>query len=126
NVVGSNIFNILGILGLASIVTPGGLTVNPTIISFDMPIMVAVAVACLPIFFSGFTIARWEGALFLASYVAYTAFLIFVATSNPLLETFSNAMLLIAPLVVIVLGWTAITAYRKHGLNGPNGAASNS
>ncbi|MCU0495261.1 MAG: calcium/sodium antiporter [Chloroflexaceae bacterium] len=124
NVVGSNIFNILSILGLASIVTPGGLTVAPNILAFDIPIMIAVAISCLPIFFSGFSIERWEGALFLASYIAYTVFLIFVATSNPLLETFSNAMLLIAPLVVIVLGWTAFSAYRKHGLNGPGNATA--
>lgn len=72
NVVGSNIFNILGILGLSAMVTPGGLNVNPLMISFDIPIMIAVAVACLPIFFTGFTIARWEGVIFLGSYSAYT------------------------------------------------------
>jgi cation:H+ antiporter len=112
NVVGSNIFNILGILGLASIVTPGGLTVAPQMISFDMPIMIAVALACLPVFFSGFSIARWEGALFLGSYIAYTAFLILVATNNPALETFTNAMLLMLPLIAGTLIWTGVQALR--------------
>jgi cation:H+ antiporter len=114
NVVGSNIFNILGILGLSAIVTPGGLNVNQLITTFDMPIMIAVAVSCLPIFFTGFSIARWEGLLFLGSYVAYTIFLILNATSNPALETFGNAMLLVAPLVCIVLGWTVIRALRNN------------
>jgi cation:H+ antiporter len=78
--------------------------------------MIAVAVACLPIFFTGFRIARWEGALFLAGYVAYTTLLVLAATRNPALESFRNATLLTAPLVVIVLGgstWTAVRAQRK-------------
>ena len=114
NVVGSSIFNILGILGLSAIVTPGGLNVNPLMLSFDMPIMIAVAVACLPIFFTGFTIARWEGVLFLGSYIAYTAFLILVATSNPALETFANAMLLVLPLVATTLIWTSVQFFRRQ------------
>ena len=114
NVVGSNIFNILGILGLSALVTPGGLTVNPLIISFDMPIMIAVALACLPIFFTGFNIARWEGFLFLASYVAYTLFLILLATANPALETFTNAMLLVLPIIAATLIWTTLQFLRSQ------------
>ena len=114
NVVGSNIFNILGILGLSALVTPGGLTVNPLIISFDMPIMIAVALACLPIFFTGFNIARWEGFLFLASYVAYTLFLILLATANPALETFTNAMLIVLPIIAATLIWTTLQFLRSQ------------
>ena len=114
NVVGSNIFNILGIVGISAIVTPGGLTVNPLVISFDMPIMIAVALACLPIFFTGFSIARWEGLLFLASYVAYTLFLILVATANPALETFTNAMLLVLPIIAATLIWTTLQFLRSR------------
>lgn len=113
NVVGSNLFNILGILGLSAIITPGGLNVNPLVVSFDLPIMIAVAVVCLPIFFTNLTIARWEGVLFLGSYVAYTAFLTLAAARNPALETFANAMRLILPLVVVVLGWSVIQALRQ-------------
>jgi cation:H+ antiporter len=114
NVVGSNIFNILGILGLSAMVTPGGLNVNPLMLNFDMPIMIAVAVACLPIFFTGFTIARWEGILFLGSYIAYTAFLTLVATNNPALETFGNAMLLVLPLIAVTLIWTSVQFFRSQ------------
>lgn len=114
NIVGSNIFNILGILGLSAIVTSGGLNVNPQVISFDLPIMIAVAVACLPIFFTGFTIARWEGVFFLGSYVAYTAFLILVATNNPARETFQNTMLLVLSVVAVALGWTSVQFFRTQ------------
>ena len=116
NVVGSNVFNILAILGLTAILVPGGLSVDASVLAFDLPVMVAVAVACLPIFFTGFRIARWEGALFLAGYVAYTTLLLLAATRNPALGSFRNAMLLTAPLVVIVLAgstWMAIRAQRK-------------
>ena len=65
NVVGSNTFNILGVLGLSALVAPTGLMVPQSMLSFDLPVMIAVAAACLPIFFTGNLIARWEGALFL-------------------------------------------------------------
>ena len=104
NVVGSNIFNILAVLGLTAMVAPGGLEVSAAAIRFDYPVMMAVAIACLPIFFVGYTIQRWEGALFLGYYVAYTAFLILDATGHAALPMFSNAMMwFVVPLTVITL-----------------------
>lgn len=82
NVVGSNIYNILAILGIASIVTSGGLEVNPGMLAIDIPVMTLVAILCLPIFFTGKTIARWEGLLFFIGYVAYTAYLVANALSQ--------------------------------------------
>jgi cation:H+ antiporter len=58
NVVGSNIFNLAGVLGTSALVAPAGLPVNGGVLSFDLPVMVAVAVACLPIFFTGHLGAR--------------------------------------------------------------------
>src|SRR5690606_33946389 len=63
NVVGSNIFNLLSVLGLAALVAPTALAVSANAINFDFPVMIAVAVACLPLFFSGYVISRWKGAL---------------------------------------------------------------
>ena len=94
NAIGSNIFNILGILGLSALVTPGGLTVAPSVVAFDLPVMIAVAFAALPIFISGLSINRWEGLLFLAYYVAYTAYLILAATQHDALPFFSSVMVL--------------------------------
>jgi len=81
NVVGSNIFNLACVLGLSAIIAPGGIPVSPTAVSFDIPVMILVAALCLPIFFTGRTIARWEGAVFFAGYIAYTTYMIFNATS---------------------------------------------
>ena len=104
NVVGSNIFNILGILGISAMVTPGGLNVAPSVINFDLPVMIAVALACLPVFFTGMSIARWEGALFLFYYVAYTAYLILAATQHDALPAFSGVMAtFVLPLTVVTL-----------------------
>ena len=117
NVIGSNIFNILAILGIASVVTPGGLVVAPTLLQFDLLVMVVVAVVCLPIFFSGYTIARWEGALFFGGYLAYTTYLILNATSHSALPFFSNVMLfLVLPLVTITLAVVGIRALRTQAL----------
>jgi cation:H+ antiporter len=82
NVVGSNIYNIFAILGLSSAIVPGGLNVNPTMLHFDYPVMVGVALVCWPIFKTGSRISRAEGVFFLLSYVAYTWYLIAKATMN--------------------------------------------
>ncbi len=104
NIIGSNLFNILAILGITAAAAPGGVAVPAEALSFDIPVMIAVAVICLPIFFTGFIIERWEGALFLSYYIAYTAFLILSATSHAALPTFVNVMLFVAiPLTVLTL-----------------------
>ena len=111
NVVGSNIFNILAVLGLSGLVAPAGLPVSPALVTFDVPVMIAVAVACLPIFASGATIARWEGALFLFFYVAYTSYLVLAAQQHDALPAFSAAMrVFVLPLTAVtlaVVGWRA-------------------
>jgi cation:H+ antiporter len=80
NVVGSNLFNIMGVLGIASIVAPAGVAVPAEVLRVDLPVMILVALACVPIFFTGRTVSRPEGFLFLGSYLAYTLFLVLAAT----------------------------------------------
>jgi cation:H+ antiporter len=104
NVVGSNLFNIMGVLGIASIVAPTGIAVSAAAIRFDIPIMIVVAFACMPIFFTGGIISRWEGALLLGYYVAYTLYLIFAATHHDALPRFSAVMFYFAmPLTMVTL-----------------------
>ncbi|MEX0926404.1 MAG: calcium/sodium antiporter [Dehalococcoidia bacterium] len=104
NVVGSNIFNIISVLGLAALVSPSGIQAAASAVYFDIPVMIVTAVACLPIFFTGYSIARWEGALFLAFYAAYVVYLVLNATSHAALGAFSAAMLgFAAPLTILTL-----------------------
>ncbi|MDQ3605722.1 MAG: calcium/sodium antiporter [Gemmatimonadota bacterium] len=119
NVGGSNIFNILAVLGLSSIVAPNGVAVARTALAFDIPIMIAVAVACLPIFFSGYLIARWEGALFLAYYLTYTGYLVIHTADHPLLPGFRTAMVLfVIPLTAITLLVIGARAFARARGNG--------
>jgi cation:H+ antiporter len=109
NVVGSSLFNILSVLGVTSLVAPGGVRVADAALRFDIPVMVVTAVACLPIFTSGRRIDRWEGGLFLAYYVAYATYLVLDATGHDALPAFSAAMLwFVVPLTAVtlaVVGW---------------------
>ncbi len=102
NVVGSNIFNVLLVLGATA--TVGGVSVETAVLHFDLPVMMAVAIACLPIFYTGYRISRWEGLLFVGYYVAYSAYLIFDAVGHDQIGLFSNVMLIfVIPLTVITL-----------------------
>ncbi|MHB8798989.1 MAG: calcium/sodium antiporter [Thermoanaerobaculia bacterium] len=115
NVVGSNIFNILCVLGLSGLVAPLGVPVAPGALAFDTPVMVAVALACLPIFFTGPGIARWEGSLFLFYYAAYVAFIVLEATGSAVLPTFTNAMAFFAlPLTAVTLLVLAARAWHRQ------------
>ena len=109
NVIGSNLFNILGVLGLSAAVIPGGFVVAPAVIAFDIPAMIAVAIACLPIFFTGNLIARWEGAVFLALYAGYTVYLILEAQQHDALSTYGFVMgtvvLPLCALTIMVVAW---------------------
>ena len=111
NVVGSNIYNILAVLGFAALLSPGGVAVAPAALDFDIPVMLAVAVACLPIFFTGHLIARWEGWLFFGYYVAYTLFLVLSSQQHDSLPAFSWAMgVFVVPLTAITLIILAVRA----------------
>ena len=105
NVVGSNTFNILGCLGISGLVSGDlGLAIAPSLLVFDIWVMLAVALACLPIFITGREIARWEGGVFLAYYVAYVAYLILAAQQHAALQAYSGVMLgFVVPLTVVTL-----------------------
>ena len=107
NVLGSNIFNLLSVLGLTSLIAPGGINVPPGVLAFDLPIMIAIAIACLPIFYTGNLVARWEGALFLCYYIAYVAYIIIDNAGHDTLPLFSTTMLLFAlPMTMLGLAFS--------------------
>ena len=115
NVVGSNLFNLLAVLGLTASVSPGGVAVSSAALRFDLPVMLAVAVACLPVFAHGSAIFRWEGWLFLGGYAAYTAYLVLAATAHRALPAFSAAMgAFVLPLVAITLLVVGVRAWRER------------
>ncbi|MCA1773977.1 MAG: sodium:calcium antiporter, partial [Halomonas sp.] len=118
NVVGSNIFNIMGVLGFASIVSPTGIEVSTAAIGFDIPVMIGVALACLPLFFTGGVISRQEGVLLLGYYLAYTLYIILAASQHEALPKFSAVMLyFIIPITVIIIIIVAMRKIRSRKKN---------
>jgi cation:H+ antiporter len=118
NVVGSNIFNILSVLGLTALVVPGGVTVSAEALSFDIPVMIAVAIVCLPIFFSGSSISRFEGILFLSYYLFYIGYIVLNALKHQALPEFSYLIAYVAfPLTALALGISTFRSFRAKRLH---------
>jgi len=113
NVVGSNIFNIVYILSAAAIIG-GGVPVEASALRFDFPVMTAVAVACLPIFFTGKRLDRWEGFVFLAYYLAYMAYILLSNLKHHTLDEFTTAMIwFVIPITVLTLVVVFVREFRK-------------
>ena len=109
NVVGSNLFNILVVVGAAGMVSRDGLLVAAPAVNFDIPVMVAAAVLCLPIFFLNYRIGRWEGALFLGYYIFYTLYLVLATSQHDALPAFSMVMMyLVIPLTFGTVGFALL------------------
>lgn len=108
NVVGSNLFNILGVLGLSAALAPDGIQVAETAIGFDIPVLVAVAVATLPIAFTGNRISRTEGFLFLVYFTAYTAYLVIESVQHHASRQilFSTMLWFVIPFTLVTLAFT--------------------
>ncbi|MBU0590350.1 MAG: calcium/sodium antiporter [Gammaproteobacteria bacterium] len=105
NVVGSCLFNTLGCLGLAALVSGDkGLLMPAAVLHFDLWVMIAVALACLPVFMTGREIARWEGGVFVLYYAAYVAYVIMAAQQHDALGAYSAAMMgFVIPITIITL-----------------------
>jgi cation:H+ antiporter len=115
NVVGSNIFNILGVQGLASLVSSSGVQVDPSAIRFDLLVMIAAAIACLPIFFTGYVIARWEGALFIGYFLAYLGYVYLQAAQREVLGIFNLAMIsFVVPITIVTLAVVVLRERRRN------------
>jgi len=115
NVVGSNIFNLMAVLGVSSVVAPSGIEISDAVIAFDLPIMLAVAFACLPIFFTGGVIRRYEGGILLGYYVLYTLYLIFASTQHDLLNEYSTVLVwFVMPLTALTILITLVQDLRRR------------
>ncbi|MBN2114652.1 MAG: calcium/sodium antiporter [Acidimicrobiia bacterium] len=104
NAVGSCLFNLLAVLGLGGLLAPEPVAVAPAVLRFDLPVMLGVSVACLPILFIGHNISRGEGALLFGYYAAYAAYLVLQAEGHDALPAFGRVMLLfVIPLTAVTL-----------------------
>jgi cation:H+ antiporter len=115
NVIGSNLFNLLGVLGLTALVAPSPLSVSPNALDFDLPVMLGVAVLCLPLFYTGYRVTRAEGLLFLGLYLAYGLHVVSFTTGMPLAGKLEHLMLFfVLPALVAFLLFTSLRAWRRQ------------
>lgn len=122
NAVGSSIFNLLAVLGFGSLVAPEGVNVAPGALTFDIPVMIAVSIAALPVFFTGYCIRRWEGAVFLAYYGVYLTYLVLDATEHERLPELGAAMTwFVLPLTALTLVVLAFQWYGSEKRRGGSG-----
>jgi cation:H+ antiporter len=112
NVVGSNLLNLAVVLGGAGLIGSQGMQVDAVLLQFDLPVMTATAIVCLPIMFTGGRIDRWEGGIFVLYYLGYTTYLVLEATEHAVTPTFGRAMLwVVVPLTLLTIG---VIAFRER------------
>ncbi|SRR5690606_31720967 len=76
NVIGSNIFNIMSILGITAIISP---LFSAGIGLVDLGLMVILVIVLIPLLWSGFRLNRWEGGFLLFTYMGYVYYILDVA-----------------------------------------------
>lgn len=115
NVIGANLFNLLGVLGLTALVAPTPLSVSPNALDFDLPVMLGVAALCLPVFYSGYRVTRAEGLLLLGLYLVYGLHVVSFTTGMPLAGRLERLMLFyVLPPLLLFLLFTSIRAWRRQ------------
>ena len=115
NVIGSNVFNLLGVLGLTALLAPAPLSVSPNALAFDLPVMLGVAALCLPVFYSGYRITRVEGLLFLGLYLAYALHVVSFTTGMPLASKLEHLMLIyVLPALLVFVLLSVVREWRRQ------------
>ena len=114
NVVGSNLFNLMSVLGLSAVFSSDGVIVSDTALSLDLPVMIAATVALLPICWNGFMIKRWEGTLLAVFYAVYVAYIVLVSVENSATSTFGFAATLVSTLVFLGFSVAGYQGWRRH------------
>ena len=116
NAVGSNIYNLLGVLGIAGLSAPGGIAIAQNALRIDLPVMIFVAVVTLPIFYIDNRVSRFEGGMLFSYYVLYTAYLILRSSGSAALPALTTFALFYAPLtflLILIMAFRAYTSKRR-------------
>jgi cation:H+ antiporter len=103
NVVGSNLFNLMCVLGLTGLVAPD-----------PVPVADSSTVVLLPIVWKGFRIQRWEGLVLAAFYVVYVTFLILDSGDSQAVDVVGPIALVVTPLVLLGFTLAALQARRQR------------
>jgi cation:H+ antiporter len=106
NAIGSNIMNILIVVGVASMVHGAGITVSSIVSYVDIPLMIGVALLCVAVIFNGFIIKRWEGIVFIIYFAFYLFYLGLRSTESQHLALAIDLFIyVLVPLTVLFLSY---------------------
>ncbi len=114
NVIGSNLFNLMSVLGLSAVVSNDGIPVSDVSLRLDFPVMLAATIVLVPIVWNGFQIKRWEGFVLIGFYAVYVAYLVLDASDSSAADVVGPAALIVAPLVALTFGVTGFQGWRRH------------
>lgn len=115
NIIGSNLFNLLGVLGITALISTGPLSISPNALDFDLPVMLGVAALCVPLFYSGYRITRLEGLLLLGLYAVYGLHIVSFTTGMPLAERLERLMIHYAlPVIALCVVVGTVRAWRRQ------------
>jgi cation:H+ antiporter len=115
NVIGSSLFNLLGVLGVTALIAPVSLSVSPNALDFDLPVLLGVTALCLPLFYSGYRITRAEGLMLLLLYLLYALHIVSFTTGMPLAEKLERLMLqFVLPVLALVIVYSTARAWRRQ------------
>lgn len=115
NIVGSNIFNIFSVLGFSTLVAGGNVPISANLMAVDVPVMIGVALSCLPVFVSGYLITRWNGLVWMLMYVLYVLYLILDAQANPQALTVAEiAVEYVLPIVCLGLVLALVKSFNRQ------------
>ena len=114
NVVGSNIFNLLAVLGASAAVSDAGIAVNDEAIRLDFPVMIVATIVLIPICWNGFMIKRWEGAVLVGFYVAYVVYLILSAGDATAPELYRTMLMIVVPIALLAFTTAGFQGWRRH------------
>ncbi len=115
NVIGSNIFNLLGALGTSALVSPSGLPVELSMKSVDAKVMFATTALTMPLFIYRPFLSRIVGVVFVFLYVLYTYYLYLLSVKPEEISSYSNVVMsYFLPIAVIILFAEAISNKVRH------------
>ncbi len=115
SIIGSNILNLLAVLGVSGLFIQGPIPVQDVLIRFDIPLLIVISILCVPIFYTGYRITRWEGGIFLFFYGSYLYYLYLSGTGHHLLELFTFLMSRwIIPMIILIIVIVTIFEWKKR------------
>ena len=114
NVIGSNLFNLMCVLGATGLIAPNGVPVSDASLRLDLPVMLAATFVLAPIFWNRFEIRRWEGMVLVSFYAVFVTYLVLDTSDHDAASVVGPAALIVTPLVLLTFIVLGVNGWRRH------------